>query len=218
MERVRIKICGITRTEDAINAAAAGVDAIGLVFFTGSPRYVTTAIARTIVECLPPLVCKVGLFVDADAGTVTKIITQVPLDLLQFHGREMPDHCRSFGKPYIKAIPITNNTDIHDFEKRYHDAAGLLLDTHIPGIAGGTGKVFNWGLIPAGLRKPIILAGGLNPGNVGDAIRAARPYAVDVSGGVESSPGIKDRDKMVAFVHAVTSLSRSPSKRSGQNG
>ena len=203
MERVRIKICGITRPEDAISAAESGVDAIGLVFYEKSPRRVDAGMARSIINSLPPFICKVGLFVDSDTNAVVTIIREVPLDLLQFHGNETPEQCQRFGKPYIKAIRMTAGVDITEYEKNYHDAVALLLDTHVAGIAGGTGQAFNWNLIPTGLYKPIILAGGLDAGNVGTAIRKVHPYAVDVSGGVESATGIKDRHKIVAFTHAV---------------
>jgi len=203
MERVRIKICGITRPEDAISAAVAGADAIGLVFYPASPRRVDAGMARAIVNSLPPFICKVGLFVEADRNTILSIIREVPLDLLQFHGNETPEQCRSYGKPYIKAIRMTADTDVSEFEQIYQDASALLLDTHVTDIAGGTGHAFDWNLIPAGLCKPIILAGGLDAGNVAAAIRHVHPYAVDVSSGVELAKGIKDRQKISAFVHAV---------------
>ncbi|MBF8268603.1 MAG: N-(5'-phosphoribosyl)anthranilate isomerase [Gammaproteobacteria bacterium] len=207
MERVRIKICGITRPEDAISAAQAGVDAIGLVFYEKSPRRVDAVTATAIIKSLPPFICKVGLFVDADADTVMATVREVPLDLLQFHGSETPEYCCGFGKPYLKAVRMRAGVDIREFEKNYHDAAALLLDTHVVDIAGGTGQTFAWDLIPMGLRKPIILAGGLDAGNVGKAIRQVHPYAVDVSGGVESAKGIKDRRKIAAFVQAVGNAS-----------
>ena len=203
MERVRIKICGITRPEDAISAAQAGVDAIGLVFYEKSPRRVDAVTAMAIIKSLPPFICKVGLFVDADADTVLAILREVPLDLLQFHGNEPSGYCRGFGKPYLKAVRMRAGLDIGEVEKNHHEAVALLLDTHVVDSAGGTGQTFAWELIPMGLRKPVILAGGLDAGNVGKAIRQAHPYAVDVSSGVESAKGIKDMRKIAAFVRAV---------------
>ena len=203
MARVRIKICGITRPEDAVAAAVAGVDAIGLVFYTGSPRQVDAETARTIVGVLPPFVCKVGLFVDADTATVESILRAVPLDVLQFHGHEPPEYCRRYGKPYIKALRMGEGVDLLAGENTYHDAQALLLDTHVPGLAGGTGRTFNWESVPAGLRLPVVLAGGLDATNVGSAIRQLHPYAVDVSGGVEAAPGVKDQRKIEEFVRAV---------------
>jgi len=203
MARVRIKICGITRPEDAVTAAAAGVDAIGLVFYARSLRQVDSDMARTIVGVLPPFVCKVGLFVDADAATVETILREVPLDVLQFHGDETPEHCRRYGKPYIKALRMGEGVDLLAGENNYHDAQALLLDTLVPGLAGGTGRTFDWDSVPAGLRLPVILAGGLDAANVGSAIRKVHPYAVDVSGGVEAAPGVKDQQKIKEFVRAV---------------
>ena len=203
MDRVRIKICGITRVDDALAAARLGVDAIGLVFYTGSPRAVTPAQAAAIVHALPPLVTTVGLFVDADEAEVRAVLQQVPIDLLQFHGQEVPGYCDGFSRPYIKVLRMQAGLDVAAEADRYPHARGLLLDTYQADVAGGTGQVFDWSTVPSGLKKPIILAGGLTADNVAAAITAVKPWAVDVSGGVESAPGIKDSDRMAEFVKAV---------------
>lgn len=200
--RVRVKICGITRTEDALAAAAAGADAIGLVF-AESPRRVNLDQARTIVAALPPFLKVVGLFVDAPAATVRAVLGRVPLDLLQFHGRETPDDCRIFARPYIKAISMQDGVDAAAIAGRYTDAAGLLFDGFHPQMAGGTGATFDWARLPRDLGRPVILAGGLTPENVAAAVRATQPYAVDVSSGVEVSKGIKSAEKIAAFIRAV---------------
>ncbi len=197
--RTRVKICGITRVEDGLAAAAAGADAIGLVF-AESPRRVTADQAGAIVAALPPFLKVVGLFVDAPAATVREVLGRVPLDLLQFHGRETPDQCRGFGRPYIKALAMQDGVDVADVASRYADAAGLLLDAFHPQLAGGSGRGFDWARVPRDLGRPVILAGGLTPENVAAAVRTVRPYAVDVSSGVESSKGIKDAAKIAAFI------------------
>lgn len=202
----RVKICGITRVEDGLAAAAAGADAVGLVF-ADSPRRVTIEQACAIVAVLPPFIKVVGLFVDAPDAQVAEILGRVALDLLQFHGRETPEACRRPGRPYIKAIPMKPGIDVAAEARRYPDAAGVLLDTHHPQLAGGSGRTFDWTRVPADLGKPLILAGGLTPDNVAAAIRAVRPYAVDVSSGVEQSKGIKDAAKIAAFVKAVAGAS-----------
>ena len=184
---------------DAAAAAAAGADAIGLVFYGPSPRHVTPGAARAIVAALPPFVTCVGLFVDAAPEEIEAVLRDVALDVLQFHGRETPEECRRYGRPYLKAIAMAEGVDVCAAEARYASAQGLLLDTHQKGRPGGTGQVFDWGRIPAGLGKPVILAGGLSPANVAAAIDQVRPYAVDVSGGVESAPGIKDERRMREF-------------------
>ncbi len=184
---------------DAAAAAAAGADAIGLVFYGPSPRHVTPDAARAIVAALPPFVTCVGLFVDAAPEEIEAVLRDVALDVLQFHGRETPEECRRYGRPYLKAIAMAEGVDVRAAEARYASAQGLLLDTHQKGRPGGTGQVFDWGRIPAGLGKPVILAGGLSPANVAAAIDQVRPYAVDVSGGVESAPGIKDERRMREF-------------------
>lgn len=207
--RTRVKICGITRREDALAAARLGVDAIGLVFYPPSPRAVTVEQARQIVDALPPFVTVVGLFVNPEPEQVTAVDAQVGLDLLQFHGDETPEFCNGFGRPYIKAVRMREDVDLQRVAEQYASARGLLLDTYRPGVAGGTGEAFDWTRVPEGLAGAIILAGGLNPQNVGQAIAAVQPYAVDVSGGVEAAKGIakgiKDAAKITAFMQGVES-------------
>lgn len=201
--RTRVKICGITRVEDALAAVAHGCDAIGLVFYAGSPRHVTVERAAEIVAILPPFVHAVGLFVDATADEVHDVLRRVRLDLLQFHGEEPPAYCEAFGVPYIKAVRVREETNLLQYAADFSGARALLLDAYVEGVAGGTGQRFDWSLIPPALPKPIILAGGLDAGNVAEAIRQVRPYAVDVSGGVERENGIKDADRMAAFMLKV---------------
>jgi len=203
MSRIRVKICGITRPEDALAAAGAGADAIGMVFYSASPRAVDIAAAKAIIRVLPPFICRVGLFVDAPEGFVSTVLGQLSLDMLQFHGRESQAACSCYEKPYIKAIKVSDGTGLQEQISLYNSAAGILLDTHVPGKAGGTGKAFDWNQVPEVPGKPIILAGGLHAGNVLEAIRRARPYAVDVSGGVESAPGIKDSRRIMEFIGQV---------------
>ena len=203
MSGVRSKICGITRMEDALAAVEAGADAIGLVFYAKSPRAVTVQQARAIIAGLPPFVTTVGLFVNASACELNETLDAVPLDMLQFHGDETPDECESYQRPYIKALRVKAGDDIASTCATYGGARGILLDTYVEGVPGGTGEAFDWSLIPAGLGKPIILAGGLTPANVGAAIEQVRPYAVDVSGGVEQGKGIKDHSRIRAFMQAV---------------
>ena len=206
MAVVRSKICGITRVEDALAAVEAGADAIGLVFYAKSPRAVSVQQARAIVAALPPFVTSVGLFVDASRCELVEILDAVPLDLLQFHGDETPDECDHYGRPYIKALRVKPGDDIAAQVARYANARGVLLDTFVPGIPGGTGEAFDWSLVPAQLSKPVILAGGLTAANVAQAIEKVRPFAVDISGGVESAKGIKDATKIHAFMEAVRSV------------
>ncbi|MBK5012506.1 phosphoribosylanthranilate isomerase [Pseudomonas sp. S60] len=203
MSIVRSKICGITRIEDALAAAEAGADAIGFVFYAKSPRAVDVRQARAIIAELPPFVTTVGLFVNASRCELSEILEVVPLDLLQFHGDESPQDCADHNRPWIKALRVRPGDDLQAACQHYAAAQGILLDTYVPGIPGGTGEAFDWSLVPAGLNKPIILAGGLSPENVGQAIAQVRPYAVDVSGGVEQAKGIKDAAKIEAFVRAV---------------
>jgi len=203
MSAVRSKICGITRIEDALAAAEAGADAIGLVFYAKSPRAVDAQQARAIIAALPPFVTTVGLFVNADRRELGDILDEVPLDLLQFHGDESPEECASYRRPFIKALRVRAGDDIEAQCQLYRQARGILLDTFVPGVPGGTGEAFDWSLVPAHLSQPIILAGGLTPDNVARAIAQVRPYAVDVSGGVEASRGIKDHLKIEAFIGAV---------------
>jgi phosphoribosylanthranilate isomerase len=209
MNPVRIKICGITRVEDALSAADVGADAIGLVFYERSPRHVTVEQAATIVAALPPFVTTVGLFADAPMPDVEAVLRQVPLDLLQFHGAESADYCEHFDRPYIKALRMKPGLLPAQIIADYAAARGILLDTYVEGVPGGTGRTFAWSSVPAGLKKPIILAGGLDAGNVAEAIAAVRPWAVDVSGGVEAARGVKDPGLMAAFVAAVNGLSAS---------
>ena len=203
MPRTRIKICGITRPEDAVSAAHAGADAIGLVFYDNSPRAVSIAQARRIVAMLPPFVTVVGLFVDADQNLIDEVSDQVPLGLLQFHGNETPAFCQRQRLPWIKALHVRADTNLTAEEQRYGSASGLLLDSFQDGVPGGTGQTFNWTDVPDGLKKPIILAGGLTSDNVETAILAVRPFAVDVSSGVEAGRGIKDRARILQFTSAV---------------
>ena len=196
---VRSKICGITHAEDAKAAARAGADAIGLVFYEKSTRCVKIAQAQQILQVVPPFVGVVGLFVNADPAAIHAVLEACALDILQFHGDETPAFCRSFGRPYLKALRVTGNEDLRAPVDAYYDAQGLLLDCAVPGHWGGTGQSFPWWCLPD-VGKPLILAGGLRPDNVQEAVQIAQPYAVDVSSGVEQSPGIKDHDKMLQFV------------------
>lgn len=204
--RTRVKICGITRAQDAIKAVEFGADAIGLVFYDKSPRAVSIDDARVIIQKIPPFVSIVGLFVDPSPKDVAAVLHRVSLDLLQFHGDELPSECSAYGKPYIKAIKIREGIDIAAQVNKYTTARGILLDTYDPKVPGGTGRVFDWSVIPKGLSKPIILAGGLTPENVWQAITKVRPFAVDVSGGVEADKGIKDIEKLAAFMRGVQSV------------
>jgi phosphoribosylanthranilate isomerase len=201
--RTRVKICGITRIEDAMAAAQAGADAIGFVFDPKSPRHIHPDQALKIARALPPFITIAGLFVNAAPDTIEGVLSHVPLDLVQFHGDEKPEQCRRYHRSYIKAIRMRPDIDLHEKARLYGDAAGLLLDTYVADVAGGSGRVFDWSRVPPDLGKPLILAGGLTPENVGAAIRQVRPYAVDVSSGVESSKGIKDANKISAFMEAV---------------
>ncbi|QXI30429.1 phosphoribosylanthranilate isomerase [Pseudomonas vanderleydeniana] len=203
MSAVRSKICGITRIEDALAAVEAGADAIGFVFYAKSPRAVTFQQARAIIAALPPFVTTVGLFVNASRCELGEILDAVPLDLLQFHGDETSAQCEGFNRPYIKALRVKAGDDIAAACQAYPGASGILLDTYVEGVPGGTGEVFDWSLVPQGLDKPIILAGGLTADNVAQAIAQVKPYAVDTSGGVELSKGIKDPAKIKAFIQAV---------------
>ncbi|MDH4656665.1 MULTISPECIES: phosphoribosylanthranilate isomerase [unclassified Pseudomonas] len=200
MSAVRIKICGITRIEDALAAVAAGADAIGFVFYAKSPRAVTSAQAGAIIAALPPFVTTVGLFVDMPRAELKQLLEVVSLDLLQFHGDESPADCAGYGRPYIKALRVKPGDDVAAAIARYPDASGVLLDTYVAGTPGGTGEAFDWSLVPRNAVKPVILAGGLTPENIGEAVRQVCPYAVDVSGGVEASKGIKDAAKIQAFI------------------
>ena len=199
----RIKCCGMTRVEDALLAARLGADAIGLVFTPRSPRRLGLQQAKLIRLALPPFIATVALFMDDDAALVHQVIDAVQPELLQFHGQESDAWCMQFGRRYLKAIAMGEGeaalSRLHD----YPHATGLLVDGHGLGEAGGSGRAFDWSRMPEGLTQPLILAGGLNPGNVADAIRIVRPWAVDVASGIEASPGIKDAAKMAAFIAAV---------------
>jgi phosphoribosylanthranilate isomerase len=193
----------MTRVEDAAAAARLGVDAVGLVFYPKSPRYVSVEQAKLLVAKLPAFVTVTALFLDPTREEVQKVLDGVRVELLQFHGGETPEFCRGFGRPYIKAVPMGSQADLADYARRYPDAAALLLDSHVHGQKGGTGKSFTWSSLPKVEGPPLILAGGLNSENVGKAISVVRPYGVDVSSGVESALGVKDLDKLAAFVREV---------------
>jgi phosphoribosylanthranilate isomerase len=211
--RTRVKICGITRPDDAAIAVAAGADAIGLVFYEPSPRHVTAALACDITRQVAPFVSIVGLFVDAAPATVQAIIDQVPLNLLQFHGQESNAECRQFGMPYIKSVAMREDTDLQAVARAYPDAAGLLLDAWQPQTHGGGGVAFDWHYIRGHVPVPLILAGGLCADNVATAIRQVRPYAVDVSSGVESGKGIKSAHKIDDFMKGVSHSGTNTSDR-----
>ena len=201
--RTRVKICGITRVEDALMAVNAGADAIGLVFYASSSRYVTILQAQRIVAALPPFVSVVALFVNATTIEIETTLAQVRIDIVQFHGDETPAQCQQIKLPYYKAIRVKADTNLLQYALKIETAKALLLDTYTEAAFGGTGQVFDWNLIPKNMTKPVILAGGLVPENVALAIRQVKPYAVDVSGGVEQSKGVKDAAQIAAFMQAV---------------
>lgn len=200
MANTRIKICGITSVEDAAKVIEAGADAIGLVFYDPSPRAVSVDQAAEIARTVGPFVTVVGLFVNASEGFIRSVLEQVNLHVLQFHGDEPADFCRQFHRPYMKAIRMKPDLELDSLLASYDDAAGHLLDAYRPGVPGGTGEVFDWARVPVNSQNPIILAGGLTPENIASAIQSTRVYGVDVSGGVESAPGIKSADKVIAFI------------------
>ncbi len=202
MTRTRIKICGLTREADVDAAVAAGADAIGFVFYAKSPRAVTLARATELARRLPPFVTPVGLFVNAPAADVAAACDAIPTLLLQFHGDESPTDCAAPGRPFLRAARMAPGFDLLDFAAQYADAQGLLLDAHVEGYGGG-GKVFDWSLVPTGVNRPLVLSGGLSPANVIDGVLGVRPWAVDVSSGVESAKGIKDAVAMRRFCEAV---------------
>jgi len=209
--RTRIKICGITRVEDACAAVELGADAVGLVFYPASSRNVSIAQARVIALAVGPFVTRVGVFLDADAAYIGEVLASVQLDMLQFHGEEPEVTCRSFGRPYLKAVAMgadVEHAGIAHYMSRYRSAAGFLLDSHVPGQAGGSGTTVEFARIPANTSRPIILAGGLNVSNIAHAIRSTRPYGVDVSSGVEVAGGIKDAEKIAAFIEEVKRVDR----------
>ncbi|MCB1724593.1 MAG: phosphoribosylanthranilate isomerase [Gammaproteobacteria bacterium] len=201
--KTRVKICGITREQDAAAAVEHGADALGFVFYEPSPRHVSITQAASICRDLPPFVTTVALFVDADDGTIARVVDEVGVDLLQFHGDESPDFCARHRRPWIRAVRVRPGVDLLAAQREFGAARGLLLDAYRPGVPGGTGESFDWGSIPSEMAPRIVLAGGLDPGNVGHAVRSVRPYAVDVSGGVEAAKGIKDPDKIRAFIEEV---------------
>ncbi len=203
-KRTRVKICGITRVEDAISAVNAGADAIGLVFYAPSPRCVSIEQAQKIVAAIPPFVSVVGLFVNAPKAEIEVVLSNVRLDILQFHGDETVGECEQIKLPYYKAIRVKAGTNLLQYDVEFSSAKALLLDAHSESAFGGTGQTFDWNLIPKNLTKPVILAGGLSADNVGQAIQQVQPYAVDISGGVEASKGIKDAAKIAAFMQGVS--------------
>ena len=205
MTRTRVKICGITRPDYARAAAGAGADAIGLMFYEPSPRYVSRDRARAVCAVLPPLVSVVGVFVNPRLREIEAAVEGLPIDLLQFHGEEPPELCAGTGKPYVKAVRVRSRDDIAKAAARYTDARALLLDAHHDALWGGTGSRFDWSVVPNDVGRPIVLAGGLTPANVAEAIRLVRPFAVDVSGGVESAPGEKDAESIERFMKEVAS-------------
>ncbi len=205
--RTRVKICGITRPEDALQAAKLGADAIGLVFHPPSPRAVSVEQARAIVAVIPPFVTVVGLFVDAQPAEISAVLDAVRLDTLQLHGREPALECARYARPYIKALRMSEDMDVRSAARDYAEASAVLLDAYHQELPGGTGQSFDWSRVPADLDKPIVLSGGLTPENVADAIRRVWPYAVDVSSGVEAAKGIKDHRKMAKFINEVNHVS-----------
>lgn len=203
VHRTRIKICGLRDPAMARTAADAGADAIGLVFHAASPRAVGPELARDVASAVPPFVTVVGLFVNSDERAVRDILGRVPLSLLQFHGEETPDFCDRFGLPWIRAVRVGPGVDLIECSDRFSRASALLLDAQVPGQFGGTGTAFDWSLVPPSMPRPVVLSGGLDAGNVGRAIRAVRPWAVDVSSGVEVERGVKDAARIEEFVRSV---------------
>lgn len=203
MMPTRIKICGITRNEDAVAAAKAGADAIGFVFYRNSPRCVDPQRAKAIADAVPPFISTVGLFVDANAAEVEASLGILRVDYLQFHGDETPTYCRQFGVPFLKAIRVRPGLDLLQYAINFGAAKALLLDAFVAGVPGGTGHKFDWNLIPRNLPLPIVLSGGLSADNITEAVRTVRPWAVDVSSGVEIAKGIKDAEKMQRFIRGV---------------
>ena len=204
----RVKICGITNSDDALLACDSGADAIGLVFYPPSPRFVSIEQALQVVNNLPPFISTVALFVNAQREEIEQVIDQVAIDLLQFHGDEPEEFCASFNRPYIKAVRMKDGLDLYAVQDEYASARGLLLDTYKKGIPGGTGEAFNWHKVPHDLQLPVILAGGLTADNIAAAITQVKPYAVDVSGGVEAFKGKKDPQKVIQFMQQALSVSQ----------
>lgn len=201
--RTRIKFCGMTRVEDVQFAAALGVDAVGLIFAPRSPRRLELAQGRLLRAALPPFVTPVALLMDAEIAHVQAMLQTVKPALLQFHGAERPEDCVRYGLPFLKAVPMAIPEGAAIYAARYPDAIGFVFDSHAAGEAGGSGQRFDWSRLPRGIGRPLLLAGGLDPDNVFEAVRSVRPYAVDVSSGIESAPGIKDAEKMRRFVAEV---------------
>lgn len=199
----RVKICGITRIEDALTAIRLGANAIGFIFWDKSARYIDPKEARKIVMALPPFVTVVGVYVNPSSEWVEETCSIAGLNLLQFHGDELPEFCSQFPLPYIKAVRIRSGIDLLQYAAQYSSSNGLLLDSYVEGVPGGTGRTFEWSLIPENLSLPLIVSGGLHAKNVCEAIREAKPWAVDVSSGVEITKGIKDADKIAAFMTGV---------------
>lgn len=206
--RTRVKICGFTQVEDAVAAANLGVDAIGLVFYPPSPRHVSIEQAEKIVNALPAFVTVVALFVDEQEAQIREVLKKVSIDCIQFHGDESSEACRLYGKPYMKAIRMKQGMDVMEIAANYHDASAILLDAYHPGIKGGSGSQFDWDLIPENCSLPIVLAGGLQVDNAKQAVQSVRPYALDVSSGVEAGKGIKDVAKMAAFIQQINESDR----------
>jgi phosphoribosylanthranilate isomerase len=205
--RTRVKFCGITRIDDALAAAALGVDALGFVFTRQSKRYIALENACVIRAALPPFVVCVALFMDDDAVWVAEVLKKLGPDYLQFHGNEDASYCDSFASPYLKAIAMGAAQNVVTFAARYPRAAGFLLDSHALGATGGSGETFDWTCVPRDRKRPLLLAGGLTPHNVADAIRQVQPYGVDVSSGIEATPGVKDNQKMRKFIEEVNRVS-----------
>ena len=201
--KTRVKICGITRLQDAAAAVEYRADALGFVFYEPSPRHVSIEQAAAICRQLPPFVTTIGLFVNARADLIARAISQTGIDLLQFHGDESAEFCASHGRPWIRAVRMKPETDLAAAQSEFGAGRGLLLDAYRPGVPGGTGETFDWQRIPPGMARRVVLAGGLEPGNVAQAIGVVRPYAVDVSGGVEAAKGIKDPQKIKLFIDEV---------------
>ena len=201
VSQVRVKICGITTPEDAEIASQAGADAIGMVFYEKSPRHIGDfGLAREISLAAGPFVSVVALTVNSSQNELEQLLSSVPVSLLQFHGDEKEAFCSQFARPYVKALRMKEDMDVNTAVEEYQSSVGILLDTYVKGVPGGTGEAFNWDRVPENAAKPIILAGGLNPANVTTAIQTANPYAVDVSGGVEATPGKKDKEKVKEFI------------------
>lgn len=202
MSRTRIKICGITRAGDLDAAVNLGADALGFVFYPPSPRCLSLEQAADLARRVPPFITRVGLFVNAEPAAVREVLAAVPLDLLQFHGEEEAAYCAQFGLPYLKAARVRPGLDLLEFARAYQTAQGLLLDAWVEAY-GGAGQSFDWSLVPGGLPLPMVLSGGLHAGNIAEAVAKLHPWAVDVSSGVEAAKGVKDPDKIAAFIAAV---------------